>query len=53
MLLIFFPGADDFFLGGGVRGWSLTPFFGGPNLLVRVKLGYTPNFAALGYVEVP
>ena len=24
-----------------------------PNLLVRVKLGYVPNFAALGHVEVP
>ena len=29
---------------------SLTPFFL-PNLLVRVKLGYTPHFAALGERE--
>ena len=42
MLLKFFPGADDDF-----------DFFVGINLLVRVKLGYTPNFAALGHVEVP
>ena len=36
-----------------VGGWSLIPFFSLMNLLVRVKLGYTPNFAALGHVEVP
>ena len=40
MLLKFFPGADD-------------DFFVGLNLLVGVKLGYTTNFTALGYVEVP
>ena len=28
-------------------GVSLTTFVFGPNLLVRIKLGYTPNFAAL------
>ena len=39
-----------FFFGGG---GSLTPFFFGTNLLVRVKLGYTPNFTALGHLEVP
>ena len=36
-------------MGGG----SLTPFFFCTNLLVRVKLGYTPNFTALGHLEVP
>ena len=49
MFLNNFLGGGIFFFGGG----SLTPFFFGPNLLVRVKLGYTPNFAALGHVEVP
>ena len=34
----------DFFWGGG----SLTPFLFGTNLLVRVKLGYLPNFNFLG-----
>ena len=48
MLLKFCPGTDIFlfFLGGG------PPIFFGPNLLVKVKLDYTPNFAALGHVEV-
>ena len=48
-LKFFKPGLNFFyFLGGG----PLTHFFC-TNLLVRVKLGYTPNFAALGHVEVP
>ena len=34
------------FLGGG-GGGSLTPF------LLRVKLGYPPNFNFLGHLEVP
>ena len=38
--LIVFVGVDNFFLGGGVPD----PMFGGTNLLVMVKLGYTPNF---------
>ena len=43
----------NFFWGGGIFfGGSLTPFFC-TNLLVRVKLGYTPNFTALGHLEVP
>ena len=50
MLLKSFPGADDFdFFGGGVP----YPIFLGPNILVRDKLGYTRNFVALGYVELP
>ena len=46
-----FSGWGDliFFLGGGVP----YPIFFGPNLLVRVKLGYTLNFTALGHLEVP
>ena len=43
-----FPGADVFLGGGGPY-----PIFLGLNLLVGVKLVYTPNFAALGHVEVP
>ena len=39
----------DFLVGGGVP----YPIFFRPNLLVRFKLGYTQNFAALGHVEVP
>ena len=35
-------------IGGGP---SLTLFC--MNLLVMVKLGYTPNFEVLGYLEVP
>ena len=31
---------------------SLSLFFG-RNVLVRVKLGYTPNFVALGHLKVP
>ena len=41
--------------------WGLIFFVGGvpypifffTNLLFRVKLGYTPNFASLGHLEVP
>ena len=47
--LNFFGGDLMMFLGEGVP----YPIFGGPKLLVRVKLGYTPNFADLGHVEVP
>ena len=51
MLSQIFPRADDDdFLGG--RGVPY-PIFFAPNLLVRLKLGYTLNFAALGHVEVP
>ena len=35
---------EDFF-----RGGSLTPFFLFTNLLVRGKLGYTPNFNFLSH----
>ena len=31
-----------------MRGGPLTPFFFCANLLVRVKLGYPPNFNFLG-----
>ena len=48
VLFTFFPGADDFFWGGVPY-----PIFFGPNLLVRVKLCYTPNFTARGHVELP
>ena len=61
-----FLGGGIFFLGGGGGGVPPPlfflkkffegvpyPIFFGPNLLVRVKLGYTPNFIALGHVEVP
>ena len=57
---IFLGGGDfvlgrGFFWGGGFffGGGALTPFFFCTNLLVRVKLGYTPNFTALGHLEVP
>ena len=33
--------------------WNPLPHVSGPNLLVWVKLGYTPKFAVLGHVEVP
>ena len=38
---------EEDFLGGG----SLTPFFFFTDLLVRVKLGYTPNFTFLSHWE--
>ena len=38
-----------FFWGGGVP----YPIYFCMNLLVRFKLGYTPNFAALDHLEVP
>ena len=41
-------GEEDFF-----RGGSLTQFYFFTNLLVGVKLGYIPNFTALGHLEVP
>ena len=40
-----FQGGDDFFVWG-------SPFFG-QNILARIELGNTPNFAALSHVEVP
>ena len=44
-----FFGAGGFFLGGGVFGWgAFIPFFLLTFLLVRVKLGYPPNFNFLG-----
>ena len=52
MLLKFFPEADDLIFWGGVVPY---PIFLVPNLLVgvSVKLCYTPNFTALGHVELP
>ena len=40
-----------FFYGGFFSGWALTQLLC-MNLLVRVKLGYNPNFTFLGVLEV-